>query len=286
MLLVCLIWGANFVVTKLAFAEMAPLAFTSVRFLSGSVLLALIVRAVQGPAPRPPGKALLRLLWLGVCGNTLYQLGFVFGLSRSTATNTSLILSASPAVVAILAAALGLERPTARAQLGIVLGIAGVAVVVLARGAGVLRASSGDLLTVGALLSWAVYTVGLRSMSGLSPLRVTAWVTYTGTPGIVLAGLPDLLRTDWRALGWQAWAALAYATVASLILGYLLWNRSVRAVGETRTAIYMCVVPLVALLCGWAILGERPSGLHVLGGTLIVAGVLLTRFNAPPPPET
>jgi drug/metabolite transporter (DMT)-like permease len=289
MLLVCLIWGANFSVTKLAFARLSPLAFTALRFLAGSALLFAVVRLVEGRGELPRGPLFWRLFWLGIVGNTLYQLGFVLGLARSTATNTSLIMSASPAAVAILGAALGLERTTARVRWGIALGMAGVAIVVLARaGASFgLRAGNGDLLTLVALACWSIYTLGLRGLEGLSPLRVTAWTTYAGTPGIVLAGIPDLLKVDWRGLGWGVWAALGYATALSLILGYLLWNRSVRAVGGTKTAIYMCVTPLVALLVAWAVLGERPTPLHPIGGALIAAGVLLTRLNprAPPPPE-
>src|SRR3954469_6878220 len=101
MVLVCAIWGGNFTVTKLAFAHVTPLAFTAVRFLAGSALLLVLVRAVEGRGSFPSPPLLRRLFWLALFGNTLYQLGFVFGLQRSTATNTSLILASAPAVVAI-----------------------------------------------------------------------------------------------------------------------------------------------------------------------------------------
>jgi drug/metabolite transporter (DMT)-like permease len=62
-----------------------------------------------------------------------------------------------------------------------------------------------------------------------------------------------------------------------LVVAYLLWNRSVKAVGGTRTAIYMCITPLFAVAGAWLLLGERPHPLQALGALLIVAGVLLTR---------
>jgi drug/metabolite transporter (DMT)-like permease len=282
MLLVCLIWGANFTITKLAFAELSPLAFTALRFAAGSLCLWALVRLTEGPGPAPRGALLRDLIWIGIFGNTLYQIGFVFGLLHSTATNTSLILAASPAVVAVFAAALGHERTSWPARIGIALGIGGVAVVVLARaGAARLQISHGDLFTVGALLSWAIYTVALRRIHGLSPLRITAWATYTGTPGLVLAGIPHLVNTRWSGVGPGVWVALAYAVLLSLILGYVIWNRSVRAVGATRTAIYMCVTPLFAVLIAWAFLAERPGALHLIGGLLIVVGVTLTRLSQP-----
>ena len=280
MLFVCLIWGFNFSFTKLALAEIPPLPFTAVRFIISSLLLWLIVRMVEGPAKLPPG-ALTKLALLGILGNTCYQLFFTVGLAHTTATNSALILSTVPTIVAVFAGALGLERITRRMWLGIALGTLGVMLVIATRGvgfaAGTLR---GDLLTVLAVLCWAGYTLGLRTVpEGVSPLRVTTVTTIAGTPGLLLAGLPGMLRLNWGAVSLRAWLALGYAAVLSLVVAYLLWNRSVKAVGGTRTAIYMCVTPLVAAGGAWLLLGERPHPLQGVGAVLIVAGVLLTRVG-------
>ena len=101
--------------------------------------------------------------------------------------------------------------------------------------------------------------------------------TVAGTPGLVLAGLPQLLRMDWGGVGPAGWGALAYATLLSLVLAYLLWNRSVQAVGASRTVIFMCLTPLVAVAGAAVMLGERPRPLQAVGAILILAGVLLVR---------
>jgi drug/metabolite transporter (DMT)-like permease len=278
MLIVCLIWGFNFSVTKVALEQIPPLPFTAIRFTISSLLLWLILRAVEGPAELPLG-GLRKLIWLGVLGNTCYQLFFTVGLARTTATNSALILSTVPTIVAVFAGALGLERITRRMWLGIALGTLGVVLVIATRGVGFEAGTLlGDLLTVLAVLCWAGYTLGLRAVSQrVSPLRVTTITTIAGTPGLVLVGLPGMLRLNWGAVTLKAWLALAYASIFSLVVAYLLWNRSVKAVGGTRTAIYMCVTPLVAAGGAWLILGERPHPLQAVGAILIVAGVLLTR---------
>jgi drug/metabolite transporter (DMT)-like permease len=131
-----------------------------------------------------------------------------------------------------------------------------------------------------AVLFWAGYTVGLRRVpEGVSPLRVTAITTIAGTPGLVLAGLPEVLRQDWSAVGTSAWLAVAYSSVLSLVVAYLLWNRSVKAIGGARTAIYMCLTPVVAVFGAWLLLGERPKPLQGVGAVFIIAGVLLTRIG-------
>src|SRR5918994_2732395 len=111
MLLVCLIWGMNFSVTKSAFDQLAPLPFTAIRFVVSSALLWIIIRVTEGSVSLPR-RALGQLVILGVVGNTLYQLAFMLGLARTTATNSALILSTVPTVVSVLAGGLGLERIT------------------------------------------------------------------------------------------------------------------------------------------------------------------------------
>jgi drug/metabolite transporter (DMT)-like permease len=162
---------------------------------------------------------------------------------------------------------------------GIGLGTVGVILVIATRGVEFeVRTLAGDLLTVLAVLFWAGYTVGLRRVpQGVSPLRVTMITTIVGTPGLLLAGLPGLFRLEWPKVSLEAWSALAYASVLSLVVAYLLWNRSVKAIGGTRTAVYMCLTPLVAVLGAWVLLGERPHPLQGVGAIFIIAGVLLTR---------
>jgi drug/metabolite transporter (DMT)-like permease len=278
MLLVCLIWGLNFSVTKFALVEIPPLPFTAVRFVAASLLLWVVLRLVEGPTAEPRG-GIKRLVILGLIGNTCYQLAFTVGLSKTTATNSALILSTVPTVVALFAGALGLERITPKMWLGIALGTLGVVLVIATRGVGFdVKTLPGDLLTILAVLFWAGYTVGLRQVpAGISPLRVTTITTIAGTPGLLLAGLPGMFRLQWESVRVEAWLALGYAAVLSLVVAYLLWNRSVKAVGGTRTAIYMCITPLFAVAGAWLLLGERPHPLQGVGAIFIIAGVLLTR---------
>jgi drug/metabolite transporter (DMT)-like permease len=278
MLLVVLIWGVNFTVTKGAFARFPPLAFTGVRFALASLLLVPLVRRLEGQEPLSR-QVLTRLVVLGVVGNTLYQLGFILGLDRTTASNSALILAAMPSIVALLAVAFGFEPLRPRVLGGVLVATAGVVLVVAARGAGFDGTTmAGDLLTLGAVICWAGYTLGLRVLPPeVSPLRVTMVTTVAGAPGLVLAGLPEMLGMDWSAVGWQGWAALGYATFLSLLVAYVIWNRSVKVVGPSRTVIFMCLTPLVAVITAAVFLGERPRPLQAVGAAMIIGGVLLTR---------
>jgi drug/metabolite transporter (DMT)-like permease len=277
MLLVAIIWGVNFSVTKGAFASFPPLAFTGVRFGLASLFLVPLVRRLEGDEPLPRG-ALVRLVVLGLVGNSLYQLAWISGLERTTASNSALILASMPTIVAVMAVALRLEPFRPKVLGGVLVASLGVVLVVAARGTGFGAATiAGDLLTLAAVVCWAGYTLGLRVLPReISPIRVTMVTTVAGAPVLLLAGLPAMADMDWSAVGWEGWSALAYSTVLSLLVAYLIWNRSVKVVGPSRTVIYMCLTPLVAVIAAGLLLGERPRPLQAIGAALIIAGVVLT----------
>jgi drug/metabolite transporter (DMT)-like permease len=276
MLLVVLFWGGNYAFTKRAFTDLPPLGFTAVRFLVGSTVLWLLLRRLE-PEGETPRELWGRLIALGLIGNTLYQLCFVLGLSRTSATNTSLILSAMPTVLTVSAGVIGLERITRRQRWALAIATVGVLVVIAAKG---IATHGGDLLGDALILAgvgcWTAYSLGIRQLRGqLSALRLTALTMLTGAPGLILAGIPSLLRVRWGEVHATAWVGLAYSTFLSLVASYILWSRAVQRLGPSRAALFTCITPLVATLAAMALLGERPTLAHLAGGGLIVGGVVL-----------
>ncbi len=281
MLLVVLIWGGNLPVIKAALSEIPALAFAGIRFTIASLTFVLFLRAREGSVLPPAGTG-WGMLWLGLLGNTAYQLLFMTGLFHTSVANTALILASTPVLVVVLGAASGIEALTGAVTGGVVLAVAGVALVLGQDGARVTaRTLAGDLPVLGAAACWAGYTIGVRRYApAMSPLRLTTLTMLTGTPILLLAGLPDIVGTDWAAVSPAAWGGVAYSAFLALLVAYTLWNTSVAEVGPSRTAVYNCLVPVVALTLGWLALGERPGMFQLAGAALIVGGVLVAR-NAP-----
>jgi drug/metabolite transporter (DMT)-like permease len=277
MLLTCLIWGINFSVMKFAMESLAPLGLNAIRFTVAGVTLWLVARWLE-PGVRVPRPTLWKLAGLGVVGNTLYQLGFITGLDRTTAGNSALLIASTPVVTALLGAALGVERVSRGMAWAIGVGTVGVLLVVLAKADGVgfsLETLGGDLLTLSAVVCWAFYTHGVRRVGlGVSPLRTAAVSILGGTPLLVLAGVPSLLVQDWAAVGGATWGAVAYASFLSIVVSYVLWNRSLYRIGANRTALFGITTPVFAIAAAAIMLGERPSAVQLLGAALIVGSVV------------
>jgi drug/metabolite transporter (DMT)-like permease len=283
MMLAVLFWGGNFTASKIAFTEISPLAFTAIRFTIGTVILWALMRRLEPEGTTPP--ALWgRMIWLGIVGNTVYQVCFVLGLARTSATNTSLLLAAMPTVVTVTAGVLGLETITRRQVIALVLATIGVLVVVGRNGFHTGGDWLGDGLILSAVACWTIYTIGTRRLgTQLTALRFTTLTMITGTPGLLILGLPDLVRLPWLQISWQAWAGLGYSLMLSLVASYVLWNRGVQLLGASRAALYNCITPLVAAALATVILHEQLTWVHFVGGGLILGGVVLGMLRRPAP---
>ncbi|HEX7091979.1 MAG TPA: EamA family transporter [Longimicrobiales bacterium] len=278
LLLMVLIWAVNFSVVKAALAELPPLAFNALRFpLASLVVLAALRR--RGPVPLPRRDHRLRITMLALVANVVYQLLFIFGMDRTRAGNASVLLAGTPVLTALFSAWAGHERLSARAWVGVSGAVIGMALIV-ASGGGELgfgaETLAGDLMMIGASLAWALYTVGARDMiAEYGPIPVTAWTLWIGSLGLLGLGAPALARLDWGTVSLAAWGGVAYAGGLGIGLAYLIWNTGVHRIGNTRTAMYSNLVPVVALVVAWAWLGERPLPWQVVGAAVIIGGITL-----------
>lgn len=279
MLLLVTIWGLNFSVIKLALPVMPPLVFNALRFAGATLLLLAVLRAVEGPW-RVKRTDWPGLIGLGIVGHTLYQIFFITGLARTTAGNSSLILSMVPLFVAMLGALFKVERLSTRTWAGIVFAFGGLALLVGGRGDVAFGGPAlvGDLLTLLCAVCWASYTVfGRPFLSRYSPLRLTAVTMALGSPAIVVVAVPQLLAQRWAEVTWQAWTALSYASIFAVALGYVIWYASVQAVGGARTAVYSNLIPVVALGSAWLLLHESLNAVQVAGAVVVLVGISVAR---------
>ena len=279
--LTAVIWGINFSVVKHVLDHFEPLAFNALRFPFAALAIFVLLRATGRPSLPPRGE------WVGVVGLSLvghvaFQILFIYGIDATLTGNAALLLSTSPVWVVAIGSALGRERFSLGTLCGVVTTLAGMAILVTGGGDEVGGAGLGDLLVLGGALSWAAYTVFGRGMTERrGALEVTAWTLWAGLPVLVAAGIPELARTDWSTVPVTAWFATAYTGVFGIALAYLLWSRGVRTIGQSRTAVYQNLVPVIALLTAWLWLAETPTAQQLAGAAVILSGVALARGIRP-----
>jgi drug/metabolite transporter (DMT)-like permease len=278
LLCTCIVWGVNYTVVKYGTTVMDPLAYNGARVALAA--LAFGGLALWRGSPRPARRDALALLLLGVLGNGVYQWLFAEGVARSRAGSAALLLSSSPALIALIGRVMGVERVGARGYAGVALSISGIGLVVYggARHAGGQSTLQGSLMLLAGALCWALYTVLLKPYTHrVSLVDISALTLVGGAVPLALAAVPAMAATPWPRVPPLAYGAIAYSGIGSLVLGYLFWYRGVRVLGPTRTAIFSNLQPIVALLVSWWLLAEVPTSWQVVGACTIIGGVVLTR---------
>ncbi|MEO5896302.1 MAG: DMT family transporter [Vicinamibacterales bacterium] len=303
LLLMTVIWGINYSIVKRALVEIDPQAFNALRMVIASVVfLTIIVVIRQLPSSltwqsHPGGDAqVVASIWhspapvtarewvalaaLGIVGHAAYQYLFIGGLALTTVANSSLLLAATPVVIAIASAALGEEAVAPLHWAGAVLSLAGIFIVVgdgMALGGVSLR---GDAMMLGAVVCWAAYTLGARHlMARHSPVGVTGVSMMVGTSIYVPLVWRHVTSTRWRALSPGTWIAIGYSSLFALCVAYTIWYVAVRQIGSARTSVYSNLIPIVAMLTAVLFLGEHLTFTRVAGATAVLVGVALTRVG-------
>jgi drug/metabolite transporter (DMT)-like permease len=282
LIFVSLIWGVNFPVIKHALNDFLPLSFTVVRFALASIAL-FSVMALRREPFTVARRDLPALAALGLTGITCYNLLFMKGLQLTTASHSALFISMSPLFAAVLQTFRGRERLRAPLAFGLLLATAGAYCIIRGTHGEIhfgMATVTGDLLTIGASVLWALYTVlAAPLLERYPPITVTAWSVTAGTVLLLPAGAGDLARQCWRSVPADAWAAVVFAALVGAAAAYVLWYEGVKRIGATRTIAYHYLVPFIAVLVSALFLGESISPLTVVGGASIIGGVALVQRN-------
>lgn len=270
-----ILWSLNYATTKYAFRAWSPLAFSGTRFLVAGILFSALVRRREGTLAVRRADVPLVVAAAAV-GILLNQLTFTYAVKHTTAGNVALILASAPAFAALFASMLRHEHVRPRHYLALAVSVSGV-LLVIEGGSGVHGFSLlGDLLAVGAALTWAGYSVMLRPLfARYSAGRISALMIVIGSGMLVPFALPQLASQDWAGLGTLHVGAWAYSTVFPLLVTNLLYFRSLRRVGASRATLYMYLQPFLGAVFAAVLLGERLTAGQVAGGVVIVAGVSL-----------
>jgi drug/metabolite transporter (DMT)-like permease len=249
-----LAWGFNWTAMKVALAEVPPWTFRTLCLGLGSGVLFAVLRAGGHRLAVPKGQW-GRLWVLALFNITFWNVLVAFGMTMIPSGRAAILAYTMPVWAVPLSIWVLGERLTSRKLLGLVLGMAGLALLV-----GDVFASPGTLLVLGAAISWAIGTVLQKRYPMAMPSGAyTAWIMLLG--GVpIFAGA--LLFEDLGALrGIGLWPALgvAYNVIVAFAFAHWAWIKIATSVPVSVFSISMLIIPVVGVLSGMLFLGERPS---------------------------
>lgn len=271
---------------KYAIERMDKYSFNAIRLLISAVVLGLIVWWLKAPVidrrenAKPVKTQWMHISLFAILTGFGYQVLFLIGIDSTSAGNTSLILSAIPMWAAILSFFFLKERMPVASWGGLLVAVIGVLVVTLSNASAGNSSNSvaGNLLVSAAAFSWAAASVwSMPMMRHISPVALTFYSIAMAIPlHFVIAGT----GIEYMVLFDDPWLLLAilYSGIFSTGVASALWNFGLKYVGPSHATAFQYLVPIIALIASWVMLGEVPFALQIGGGVLIIMGLVVMRM--------
>ena len=269
-----LFWGLSFVSSKAILnTGFPPMTMVFLRFLIASVVLFPLQRRLD-PDFRLQKQDRLFLLLSALFGIFFYFLCESRGIKYTSASNAALITAIIPALT-VAAEYLLFKRGVRWIQgVGIALSIVGVYFVVQRTPGHYDRAFLGNLLMFGACLSWVAYNMFSRNLhKGLRGVNLITFQSMIGTVLLLPIALSEVRNWSFSNLG--IWLNLLYLGVICTALSFFLYLYALARLGPVRVTSFINLLPVVSVVGGMVILGERLLPVQMIGGAVIVLGVFL-----------
>jgi drug/metabolite transporter (DMT)-like permease len=268
-----LLWASAFVAIRHVGHEVSPGALTLGRLLVGSLVLGAVVavRRPRWPARRDwPLLLVCGLLWFGV-----YNISLNAAEQRVDAGTTAMLVNVGPLVLALLAGLLLGEGFPRQLLVGSAVAFAGVVVIGVAT-SGHTAGTAGVVLCLVAAVAYAIGVVAQKPLLGRLPALEVTWLACAVGAVASLPFAPALVD-DARAAHLSTLAWVAYLGAFPTAIAFTTWAFALSHTTAGRMGATTYLVPPVAILLAWALLGETPVALAFAGGALCLVGVALSR---------
>ena len=273
-----LFWASAFAAIRVGLRGYSPQSLALLRFLVASVGVGALAAFL--PIRRPNRSDLPLLLVAAVAGIPVYHVSLNYAEVTVGAGPAALLINVSPVMAALLAIAMLRERLGALGWIGTLVSFAGAAVIAISNG---FDFEPRALWVLVAAAGGAIYTVLQKPiLRTLSPVAFTAWAIWIGT-ALLLPMLPRLLNDMRTAPAGSTWAAV-YMGVFPTAISYALWAKVVSRMTVSRAVSFLYLIPALAVVIAWLWLGEVPSRVALVGGSMVIVGVALvnsSRSNGP-----
>jgi drug/metabolite transporter (DMT)-like permease len=286
--------GSYVALSKPLVAAMPVFLLAWLRFGIGAVAMAGWLRKPGNEPPLTPTTR--RWLFLeSFLGNFLFSLCMLYGIALTTATAVGVIMSALPAVVAVLSWLFLRERLSGRVLGSIALAAVGIGLFSLDKSvvahpgvpegtwAGLPWYVWGNLLVFGAVVCEASYVViGKHLTVGMGPKRISALINLWGLALMTPLGLWAAVQFDFASVPLPLWGLLLFYGLAASVWTVWLWMTGLKSVDASRAGVFTVMLPITAAFIGVVFMGERLSVLQWLAFALALGGLLLATL----PPRT
>lgn len=271
-----LFWAGNFVFGSLVVMELTPVGLIFIRWFFASILLLIIAQKVEKPDWKELVAQWPKILGLSLFGLIGYNLFLYYALYYTSPLNASLVNSFNPVLIAIVSAFYLKEKISKHHLIGIIISFFGV-FVVLTKGnllqAFEIEYNLGDLLVLGAVIVWSIYSMIGKKLTSLPPITSTAASALLAA--IILLPFVIYMGIDYTNISRLSVIGIVYIIFFPSVCSYIFWNIGIREVEAGKAGIFLNLMPVFTAIISW-IMGQTITGVQLIGGSLVFLGVYIT----------
>ena len=286
--LVCILWGTTWIASKEGVSDMPALQLAGIRQLIAGILY--VGFFFYKGAALPKGKEWIPILVLSFLNFIMSNGLSTWGVQYISAGLGSIMGAIFPLWLVVIGLFISKEKLPRNAIIGLLLGFSGVCIIFSDHLQDFLNPDfrKGIILSLIATWTWAFATLYTKQQAmnfnpyfslGLQMLiSAVALISFTSATGnaVPVSKIP-----------WQSWAAIAYLIVFGSLIAFICYLYALQNLPTEQASIYAYINPIVAVLCGWIVFGEKVTIFITIGGLVTLLGVYLVNkaFKAIPPPE-
>jgi drug/metabolite transporter (DMT)-like permease len=219
-----------------------------------------------------------RMAAVGLFGYALPLALGTYGVKLSSSTSASLLVGMEPVAIVLLSAVFLGEALTPLKIASLVFGLTGAMLIAFqgppTLGGAFTSQLKGDLILAFHGVCWALYSVlGKSTLKRVEPLDFTAATSIIGFFGVAAWALPGASPASWGAVPAASWAAAVYLAAMGGFLAVILWNAALVKVEASKVANFIFLQPVVGVLLGVFLQGDRFTGWSMAGGALVLGGM-------------
>lgn len=269
--LMVLFWALAYVGIRAGLKGYSPGSMALFRYAVASICM-LIIYTRMLKFRRIPTPSLLKIASLGIVGFSVYNVALNYGEVTVPAGIASFIISQVPVVMTLFAVGKGQDRLTQLGWTGTIISSMGLILIAIGQSHG-WELDRGIVYVLICTLASCIYALYQKPMlREIHPIEFTSYAIWAGTAAMLIFA-PQLIHELPRApLGATLW--VIFNGIFPATLSYLLWSFVLAHSPTTRAASYLYLVPIVATLLGWLLLGEIPTWLSIVGGLLALIGAI------------
>lgn len=273
LVITALSWGMNFVAIKALYAQTTPAALSVIRFVPMYLLL-LAICAIRRESLRYPKEDAVRILYLGFMAMGVYMVLFLEGMRGTGAAEGAILIATAPVMSILLESATGQARFRWGVLGGATVAFGGVLVVLL----GEPVQMRGDLVANGIVFAsavvWAYCGTLMRPLiAKYGPLRTLTLSMPGGLAVLIPYGATAAVATSFGDFTPRTWLMLGHVTVFAGVVAFLGFFEGVRQIGAGAAMLYQYMVPPLAAIFAWWVLGAPLHASQLLGLAVVIGGV-------------